>query len=669
MFKDCITDIEKNAYKSAKLLKKENDEWLKEYDPEFYRIQRIGSYCDVFEMICNRVEIPTCEERFLHFIDHRYLFDTTRGYRYDNITPDYSLVVNNGLEALKYPEQEITNKFCEDYNRTVDAMIGLAMRVARHEKTDDSEASIKRGLWFEHIAEEPAQDLEEALQRILFFDQMYWQMGQRLMGLGHLDLILGDLYRKGIDDGSITKESALEMIMGFIGSLHEYCWLKSNMLIGDTGQIIILGGRDDSEKYSCNELTFLFIEAIRRMQLPDPKVLLRVSKNMPRELLEQALLCMKSGVGSPILSNDDVVLPILIDYGIPKVDANNYGVAACWEPLIPGKSISVNNIKVLTYPKVMQRLWKNESLDELNTVNDWIEAFYKSLKNEIDELMDIISEERLQYNPYLSLLMHDCKEKKMDVCCGGAGYINYAFTTVGLANTVNTIINLKELVYEKKEYTLSQVRDILMSDYEDCEALRERLKNNAVQYGQDDSAVVELANRIMRYTSEYVSGFRNYMGGRFKVGFSSPAYVDEASGVMASFDGRKSGEPFAVHISSERNNGYTEIVSFASQLDYKDNRFNGNVVDLMISPSFIEDNFEKVITFLSAAIRQGFFQLQMNVVSSATLIAAKKEPEKYMNLIVRVWGFSAYFTQLPESYQDVLIERALENEHRGAAGI
>ena len=138
MFKDCRTDLEKNAYKSAKLLKKENDEWLKVYDPEFYRAQRIGSYCDVFEMICNRVEIPTCEERFLHFIDHRYLFDTTRGYRYDNITPDYSLVVNNGLEALKYPEQEITNKFCEDYNRTVDAMIGLAMRVARHEKTDDS---------------------------------------------------------------------------------------------------------------------------------------------------------------------------------------------------------------------------------------------------------------------------------------------------------------------------------------------------------------------------------------------------------------------------------------------------------------------------------------------------------------------------------------------------
>ena len=146
----------------------------------------------------------------------------------------------------------------------------------------------------------PATDFAEALQRILFFDQMYWQMGQRLMGLGHLDAMLYPIYNRGIKNGSLTREEALLLIQEFMESLHQYCWLKSNMLLGDTGQIIILG-------YSCNELTYLFLEALRTLKLPDPKILLRVSNDTSDELMRAALLCMKSGVGSPILANDDVI--------------------------------------------------------------------------------------------------------------------------------------------------------------------------------------------------------------------------------------------------------------------------------------------------------------------------------------------------------------------------
>lgn len=655
MFKDCINEVQRFEYKKSKKLQKENDDWLRVNNPDFYRIQRLGSYSDVFEAICKNIEIPTCETRFLHFIDHRYIFDTTRGYRFENITPDYSIIIDNGLESMKYKCEDITNDFCVDYNRIIDSLIKLVKRIAIHEKELGTEFGYLRQVFFMKMISKPTSDFAEALQRILFFDQIYWQMGQRLMGLGHLDSMLYPIYDRCIKNGTLTRDEALLIIQDFIRSLHQYCWLKSNMLLGDTGQIIILGS-------SCNELTYLFLEAVRTINLPDPKLLLRVSSSTPRQLLEVALLCMKSGCGSPILANDDIIIPRLVDFGVPCEDAHRYGVAACWEPLIPGKSISPNNMKSITYPKAMQRVWESEQLTTYDTLEKWIEAFYKGVEAEIDWIISVISEKRFQYNPYLSLLTHNCRETKKDVSYGGAAYNSYGLTTVGLSNTVNTIFNLKELVYDKKEYTLEEVRDILFSDFEGNEELRERLNNNKIHYGQDKPEVLELAKKILQHTSEYVSGFRNYMGGRLKIGASSPSYIDAAEGVLASFDGRKTGDPFAVHISSEKNNGYTEIVNFAAQLDYNDNRFNGNVVDLMVSPSFIEDNFDKMVSFLKASIKRGFFELQMNVVSSKMLIEAKKNPEKYPSLIVRVWGFSAYFVQLPESYQDVLIERTLENE-------
>ena len=137
----------------------------------------------------------------------------------------------------------------------------------------------------------------------------------------------------------------------------------------------------------------------------------------------------------------------------------------------------------------------------------------------------------------------------------------------------------------------------------------------------------------------------------------------EAQNFPASFDGRKYGEPFEVHISSDSSNAYTELVNFASKLDYNNNRFNGNVVDFFVSPNFIEDNFTKFVEFIMMSIKVGFFEMQMNVVSSRVLIEARKKPEKFPNLIVRVWGFSAYFKDLPDDYKDYLIERAIKSEN------
>jgi formate C-acetyltransferase len=112
----------------------------------------------------------------------------------------------------------------------------------------------------------------------------------------------------------------------------------------------------------------------------------------------------------------------------------------------------------------------------------------------------------------------------------------------------------------------------------------------------------------------------------------------------------------------DTNKDFTEVLRFASKLDYGGAKFNGNVIDLMLSRDFIKNHSDKFTDFIYSSIKLGFFQMQMNVVDSKTLIEAKENPEAHPNLIVRVWGFSAYFNDLPEEYQDLLISRALKNE-------
>jgi formate C-acetyltransferase len=287
-----------------------------------------------------------------------------------------------------------------------------------------------------------------------------------------------------------------------------------------------------------------------------------------------------------------------------------------------------------------------------------VECLLPYIRREIIACEKRIAEQVYWRNTLYSVFVDGCRENKRDIVDGGAKYHNIGMTTVGLGNLVNALLNIKDFVFDRKELTLNEVKMICFADYEGREALIDDLKKKNPKYGQDEACVVELTNRMIKYASSITKEFRTKTGGRLKFGVSSPSYIMDSGKVHASFDGRKSGDPFIVHISNENLASYTELINFAGALDYGENRFNGNVVDFFVNPSFLHQNRQKMAMLLRAAVQVGFFQLQMNVVGSDTLIAAKKSPEKYQNLIVRVWGFSAYFTDLSEEYQNLLIERA-----------
>ena len=207
-----------------------------------------------------------------------------------------------------------------------------------------------------------------------------------------------------------------------------------------------------------------------------------------------------------------------------------------------------------------------------------------------------------------------------------------------------------------------ELNEIRKDNFKDNESILNLLKNNPKHFGCDDEEIINLTNEIICRLEDCFKGYTNRLGGKIKFGLSAPSYISAGQEISASFDGRRNGEAFSTHISSDSNEDYTEIMRFASKIDYDGNKFNGNVLDLMASPNFITDNFEKFTDFLEISASLGYFQMQMNVVDSKTLIEAKENPELHPNLIVRVWGFSAYFNDLPLEYKDVLIDRALRNE-------
>ena len=626
-----------------------------------------------------KVDIHIPKSGFIFFLDEfKHLSED--GHIIDNISIDYSRVLKSSVyeynEFYFHPKagrgfaRDLSSDFIKNQLDALDGIELLIYRIIKKLRNSNHKDRAKFARYFENMIDKPAEHFEEALQRILFYNQLLWQTGHGLNGLGRLDKILEDYYFDDLNSGFISQEEAYDLIKSFLRTLHTYYWYKSAALMGDTGQVIILGGKYDDEYgeyYFYNDLTYMFIRAIKELQLPDPKVLLRVSSETPRDLIELSLETINTGIGSPLFSNDEVVIDKMIEFGYDKEDANNYVVSACWEPSAVGKGFEQNNINFISYLKPLNEFFDNETEQFLENVNNFGELFnsYKYyLKKDADELVAFLDNIEWNSDPLLSLFIDNCNEKNMDISQGGAKYNHYGITTVGLANTVNSLYAIKKLVFEDRKYSLNELNKMRKNNFkkDKYQDAYNELKSIKPRFGMDDEEILDISNDIIQFLEDCFKDYTNKFGGKIKFGLSAPSYISAGAEINASFDGRKAGEPLSTHISLDTNKDFTEVLRFASKLDYGGAKFNGNVIDLMLSPDFIKNHSDKFTDFIYSSIKLGFFQMQMNVVDSKTLIEAKENPEAHPNLIVRVWGFSAYFNDLPEEYQDLLISRALKNE-------
>lgn len=539
--------------------------------------------CESINDMLLKVSIKKNSSTFFYHIDKK-TFPLVKKTIAGNFTPKYELILENSLSELENNFNDKDKKCFTKYIKRLNKKNIYNLNSILHNKPNN---------------------FFDALQGILFINQLFWQAGHKLIGLGNLEYNLYPFYKSDKDKNNYDDNYFKNLIKEFLLVLHNDYEFKSSLFNGDTGQAIVLTGE--------NELGKIFIDAVNELELPDPKIVLRCSNKTKEDVYNSSINCLEKGLGCPIFCNDNIIIKAMNEFGYDFEDAKNYSVSACWEPLVPGKSIDCNNFTTLNFLEPLTKI------DYENLVfENVLDKYFELLKIEIDKI--IYDAENFEYETSAVLLaFNECKYKYIGI------------TTCGFINLIHSLYNIKNNLLNQNDV------DFLNKDF------------------------IELAKLVFNKASNLLYSEKI---GKIKIGTSSPSYIDFSEKCLHTPDGRKDFDYFKIHISNDDNKDYSSIFMFAKELNYFDNRFNGNIVDLVIDKNTLTKNKNNFIDIIKTAIDIGVFQIQFSVLDSNILIDAKNNPEKYPKLIVRVWGFSAYFVDLPIEYQDYLIKRALSHENK-----
>lgn len=188
------------------------------------------------------------------------------------------------------------------------------------------------------------------------------------------------------------------------------------------------------------------------------------------------------------------------------------------------------------------------------------------------------------------------------------------------------------------------------------------LRFEGPKFGNDDDCTDRLAVLLLDWFADAVKGRKNERGGIYRAGTGSAMYyIWQSKDLGATPDGRRKGEEFACNYSPSlfsRLDGPVSMIKSFTKPHLK-RVANGGPLTVELDDSMFrnEDSIRKTAMFVKSFIDLGGHQMQINAVNREMLLDAKEHPENYQNLIVRVWGWSGYFVELDECYQDHIIKR------------
>jgi len=580
-----------------------------------------------------------------------------------NNTPDYEFMLNNGMDCVRDTVLEKL-KSCTDEQKDFyeSALVTLNAALAFADRVRESAMAQGAEEIYDALCRVPHGKAVTLQDACVFMKFMIFTMrcnNNAHLTLGRFDKYMRPFYQRDLKAGK-TRAELLELIEEFFLSLNFDTDLYAGVQVGDNGQSLVLGGCDMQGNDSFDDFSHLCMEASLALNLIDPKINLRVSKNTSTELLEFATHMTKQGMGFPQYCNDDIVIPGLIGLGYPAEDAADYVVAACWEFIIPGKGMEIPNIAEMNYPKVIEKVVAKD-LVNCETFEELMEKVREEIRRECDWLMTCDRIRPVTASPYLSMFVQGCIESGKDVSQGGAIYNNFGLHGAGLATAADSLAAIKKVIYEKGEISKETLLDALEKDFEGYNELRNRLLS-CPKMGNNDDYVDLIGSELMEAYSSYLNGKPNELNGIFRAGTGSAhMYIYCAEEVGATADGRKAREPYGSSFSPSlhcRLEGPLSCIQSFTKYDLT-KVINGGPLTMEVHDTTFrnEDGIRKVAQLVKAFIMLGGHQLQLNSVNRDRLLDAQAHPENYKNLIVRVWGWSGYFTELDKPFQEHIIRR------------
>ena len=501
---------------------------------------------------------------------------------------------------------------------------------------------------------------------------------------GRLDQHLLPFYRKGLADGSLTREGAKELLEAF--------WIKFNNQpappkVGVTAQesgtytdfaLINVGGLRTDGTDGTNELSYLILDVIEEMRLLQPSSMVQVGAGAPDEFLARALRIVRTGFGQPSIFNSEAIVKELLRAGKSVADARDGGASGCVETGAFGKEAYIltgyfNLAKIFELalhdgldPRSGKRIGPRTGKPSgFKTFDELFEAYRKQVRHFVDIKVrgnNVI--ERLYMGmpaPFLSLLVSDCIANGRDYHCGGARYNTNYIQGVGIGTIADTLASVKQNVYDRRAVSWRTLLKALDADFEGHEDLRRLFLNRTPKYGNDDDRADGLMRRAFEAFYEAVEGRPTVRGGVYHIDMlptTCHVYFGKVTGATA--DGRKAGEPVSEGVSPVQGadrKGPTAVVKSVAKMDHA--RTGGTLLNQKFTPQLLADDegLAAVGHLVRGYFGMGGHHIQFNVVTAETLRDAQRHPEKYRDLIVRVAGFSDYFVDCGRELQDEIIRR------------
>ena len=561
-----------------------------------------------------------------------------------NLSPNYYDTISRGLLEKR--------ETADEYGKAaIDNIIMLSDKYLEEAKKQGRADLVEI---LTQVPRYPARNFREALQFFRILHYALWLEGNYHNTVGRFDKYMYPYLKADMEKGIYTEETALELLCDFFLSFNKDSDLYVGVQQGDNGQSMMLGGIDENGKDVYNLLSELSLKASYNNKMIDPKINLRVSKSTPAERYTEATNLTKAGLGFPQYSNDDIVIPALEELGYEHNDAVIYTVAACWEFIIPNVGADVANIGAMSYPKAVDKAFHN-SLVESETFDEFFESVKKEIFKASDEICNNIKDLWFVPSPFMNVLM-DC-----DIYAGGK-YNNFGIHGTGIATAADTLAAIKKYVYEEKSVTKEELIKAVDEDFENTPELLHKLRYDAPKLGNNDDFADNIAVELLDVFADSLKDRTNCRGGVYRAGTGSAMfYLRHAEEIGASADGRRKGEPFGTNFSVSLFANVKGPVSVIASMTkpHFEKAMNGGPLTLEFDQSVFadEDGVEKVGLLVKNFIDRGGHQLQLNTVNLDRMLDAQKHPENYGQLVVRIWGWSAYFVELDKEFQDHVIAR------------
>lgn len=608
---------------------------------------------------------------------------------FDHVIPDWDSILSLGFAGLKNRAETYRKKLIETQGTLTESQTayfdGIEIEYAailrfieRFYRVSLTKTGTKTALVsnaFKTLSTGAPTDIFEALMTMYLYFMIsesvdHYQV--RSLGSG-LDSTLYRFYKNDLERGKFSRDEIKE----FLG----YFFMQWSAIGNYWGQPFYLGGTDRDGNTKINNLSYDIIDVYSELGIYNPKIQIKYNDKLPVDFLHKIFDGIRRNIGSYVFSCEKGMIQAVMRYGATYDEAREHDISGCYETRVKANEVStssgyINALKAIEYvfsdgfdKRIGKQVGiKTGNVAEFETFEAFYEAFLKQWTYFIETSLHVAGrfEKYLGYiNPsslYSATIEGSVKQGK-DAYQSGVKFNNSNLLCCGFASAVDSVLAVKELVFEKKETSLKELKAALDNDWQGYELLQLKARNRTRKYGNGDKIADETAQAMAEFFTLKVNGRPNARGGVYKaIMHSAMQFVFQGEKTAATPDGRKAGDEESKNASPSvgaDRNGATALITSAVRLQPP--LFTESFcVDVMLHPSATqgEDGFAAMKGLLDVYYHNDGQSIQFNVCDAETLRDAQVRPEKYANLQIRVCGWNVLWNNLSKAEQDAYIRRA-----------